>query len=188
MFQAFVFNTVAVTVRHWFQVDREDDEHGTRIEVVRRIRRSHQGSTSTSQPIELNGLIWRADLFDRIGDEPGSMKRAHHHFRFDEAGTSPIGRDWNEELTADPFGWTERKLSDLPALAVAAGVEVSDIDAEAEDLRRALPAIMRAARACAPDLCKSPEQCRLATRDTTEIVRLMTTQFRDDPKDPRLAT
>jgi hypothetical protein len=186
--QAFVFNDVAVTVRHWFEVGEDgDDEHGTRIEVRALRKHPHRGSESAAQIVELDGIIWRADLFDRIGDALGSYGRAHHHAQF--RGIEPAARDWDEELSADPFGWTERMLGDVAALADAAGVTLSDGDEEAADVRRCLPAIMAAAHAYAPDRCVSAEDCLQATRDTRDIVLLMVSQFRapadGGPRDPR---
>ena len=187
MLQAFVFNEVAVVVRHWYEVGQHEEEHGARIEVVRRIRRPHHGSPSSSQVIELdNRIIWRADLFDLIGDEPGNMKRAHHHIRFEGDGSQPFGRDWDEHLSEDPFGWTQKRLSDLNALAAASGVESVGLEADAEDIRRNLPAIMSVVRSCSPERCVSNEQCRQQTRDANEIVQMKVNRCRDDRRDPRL--
>jgi hypothetical protein len=186
MLQAFVFNEVAVVVRHWYEVRPRDEEHGARIEV-RRVSRPDHGRPS-SQVIEVdNRLIWRADLFDLIGEPPGSMNRAHHHLRFESGGTSPVGRDWDDRLSEDPYGWAERRLSDLTALAAASGVESAGLEADAEDIRRHLPAIMSAVRSCGPERCVSSEQCRQQTRDANEIVQLKVDQFRDDRRDPRSA-
>jgi hypothetical protein len=187
MLQAFVFNEVAIVVRHWYEVCKEDEEHGARIEVVRRVGRPHHGSPSSSQVIELdNRLIWRADLFDLIGEEPGNMKRAHHHIRFKNDGSAPLRREWDDDLREDPFGWTETRLSDLNALAAASGAELVEIEADAEDIRRNLPAIMSAVRNCAPERCVSIEHCRQQTRDTNEIVQMKVNRVREDRRDPRL--
>ena len=183
MLQAFVFNELAVVVRHWYEVAPFDEEHGTRLELRRRLRYPHRGSESASQPVGLDGLLWRVDLFDRIGDPPGSLRRAHHHMNLND--TEPIGRDYDDELTADPFGWTESRLSELSRLLDELGVELHDRHDEIADVRRALPSIMSVARSFAPDRCDSPARCLEATRDTTDIVRMMTTQFRDSPTDPR---
>ena len=184
MLQVFAFNELGVMVRHWYEVVEAEEEHGTRIEVRRRTTYPHQGSESAAQLIGFGELIWRADLFDLIGEPPGNMLRAHHHSHCRDY--EPVDRDWDDGLSADPFGWTERRLGSIESLLGDLGAVIEDLDAEADDLRRALPAIMQAARACAPENCHSPQRCRDATRDTREIVTMMTMQFRGDPVDPRL--
>src|SRR3954453_19978800 len=114
MQQIFAFNELAVVVRHWFEVGPEDEEHGARVELRRLVRHPHRGSESAPQVLELDGIVWRADLFDGLNDPPGSWSRAHHHTGFD--GIEPQGRDWDDELTADPIGWTRRRLPAPPGL------------------------------------------------------------------------
>jgi hypothetical protein len=183
MQQVFAFNELAISVRHWFEVGREDDEHGARLEIRRIARHPHRGSESAPQVLELDEIVWRADLFDALDDPPGSWSRAHHHLDWD--GLEPTGRSWDDELSADPLGWTRRQLEDLPALLARRGVELKDADAEAADVRRALPAIMAALEACQPTACGSPRECRAATRDTREITQLMLGMFRGGAPDPR---
>jgi hypothetical protein len=183
--QIFAFNEIAVVVRHWFEVGPDDEEHGARLELRRLVPHEHRGSESAPQVLELDGIVWRADLFDGLDDEPGSWSRAHHHLNFD--GIEPLDRTWDDDLSADPIGWTRRTLEDLPALLAARGVELEDAEGEAADVRRALPAIMAAVEAYRPANCRSPAQCRALTRDTRGLVALMAGMFRDDPRDPRLA-
>jgi hypothetical protein len=179
MLQIFAFNELAIVVRHWFEVGPEDEEHGARVEVRRLKEHPHRGSESAPQILEVDEIVWRADLFESLNDEPGSWSRAHHHLEFD--GIEPPGRDWDEGLTADPIGWTRRKLEDVAALT-----QLEDPDGEAEDVRRALPAIMAAVEAYQPTRCRSPEECRALTRDTREIVAMQARLYRDgDPRDPR---
>jgi hypothetical protein len=185
MLHAFIFDRLAIVVRHWYEVCEDDEEHGTRIEILKRVRPPQRGSASTSQPIELEGLVWRVDLFDLIGDEPGTMARAHHHVRFEPDGNTPDDRDWDPGLSADPFGWTEQRLADLPSLLEEVGLELDDLELEAEDVRDSLPAIMAAARECGPEHCVSTQQCLRATRDIVETVEQMTRQCRGDRRDPR---
>jgi hypothetical protein len=182
--QIFAFNEIAIVVRHWFEVGPEDEEHGARVEVRRLAPHPHRGSESAPQILELDAIVWRADLFDGLEDEPGSWSRAHHHVNFD--GIEPLDRSWDDGLSADPIGWTRRTLEDLPALLADRGVELDDPDGEAEDVRRALPAIMAAIEAYQPSACRSPQECLAATRDTRGIVEMMTGMFRDEPRDPRL--
>lgn len=189
MLQAFVFNETAVVVRHWFEILEDEEEHGTRVELRRLVRHPHRGTESAPQVIELDELIWRADLFDLIGAEPGGFQRAHFHVNYE--GIEPIDRSYDEELSADPFAWLERELGDVEAILRLRSMALEDPAAEAQDIRRALPAIMRAAREAAGERCTSAQQCLEATRDTTEIVALMLSLFRSDapggPRDPRLA-
>ena len=187
MLQAFVFNEIAIIVRHWFEIGPDDNEHGTRIEVRRLVSHEHRGSDSAPQLIEIDDIIWRADLFDSLTDRPGNFARAHHHMHFD--GIEPRTRDWDDGLSADPFGWLEEQLGALPELLSARGAALQDHEGETADVRRHLPAIMSAARRCAATECTSPQQCAGQTRDTTEIVAMQASLFRSDspsgPRDPR---
>jgi hypothetical protein len=184
MLQVFMFNELGVVVRHWYEVVDDDEEHGARIELRRRTGVPHRGSESAAQLLQLDELLWRADLFDLIGPAPGNMQRAHHHVHC--LDNEPVDREWEDELSTDPFGWTERRLAGLEQLLTEVGVSVDDLEGETADLRRALPAIMQVARANAGAECRSPQACRDATRDTREIVAMMTTMFRGDTVDPRL--
>jgi hypothetical protein len=183
MLQVFVFNELAVVIRHWYEVAELDEEHGTRLELRERVRYPHRGSESASQLIGIDRLLWRVDLFDRIGDPPGSMRRAHHHVNL--TSNEPIGRDYDEGLAADPFGWTERRLSDVSLLLDELGIELDNPAQELAEVRRALPSIMLVVRSFAPDSCDSPARCLEATQDTVDVVRMMTSQFRGSAQDPR---
>jgi len=68
---------VAVVVRHWFEIDLEDAsmEHGARIELRELAAHPRRGSESAAQVITLDRPLWRADLFDRLADEPGDLRR-----------------------------------------------------------------------------------------------------------------
>jgi hypothetical protein len=184
MLQVFMFNELGVVVRHWYEVVGDDEEHGTRVELRRRIPVAHRGTESAAQLLQLDELLWRADLFDLIGPAPGNMLRAHHHAHC--LDNEPEDREWDDLLSSDPFGWTERRLGGLEQLLAEIGVTVDDLEGEAADLRRALPSIMEVARANAGAECRSPQSCRDATRDTREIVAMMTMMFRGDTVDPRL--
>src|SRR3954453_12163408 len=185
MQQGFAFNELAIAVRHWFEVGPDDTEHGARLEIRRIARHPHRGSESAPQVLELDEIVWGADLFDWVEDPPGSGSRAHAHLDWD--GIEPTGRSWDDDLSADPLGWTRRQLEDLPALLAARGVELADPEGEAEDVRRALPAIMAAIEAYQPVNCTSPEDCRAATRDTRELTEMMLGMFRPaGAQDPRI--
>jgi hypothetical protein len=187
--QAFIFNEIAITVRHWFEIGPDDDEHGARLEVRRLVSHDHRGSDSAPQLIEIDDIIWRADLFDTLSEEPGNFARAHHHVNFD--GNEPLDRDWDDRLSADPFGWVEERLDALPELLAGLGVELQDVEGEANDVRRSLPAIMAAVRRSAATECTTPQQCADQTRDATEIVAMQASLYRSDspggPRDPRVA-
>jgi hypothetical protein len=187
LLQAFIFNEIAIIVRHWFEIGPDDNEHGTRIEIRRRVSHEHRGSASAPQLIEIDDIIWRADLFDSLSDEPGNFARAHHHMQFD--GIEPVDRDWDDRLSADPFGWLEEQLDALPKLLSARGAAVQDIEGEAADVRRHLPAIMSAAHRCSATECTTPQQCAGQTRDTNEIIAMQASLFRSDlpggSRDPR---
>jgi hypothetical protein len=183
MQHVFAFTELAISVRHWFEVGPEDEEHGARLEIRRIVRHPHRGSESAPQVLELDEIVWRADLFDALGDPPGSWSRAHHHLDWD--GIEPTGRTWDDGLSADPLGWTRRQLEDLPALLDRRGVTLADPGAEAADVRGALPAIMAALEACRPAACRSPQACLAATRDAREITQIMLGMFRAGAPDPR---
>ncbi|MFF5257830.1 hypothetical protein ACFY4C_02715 [Actinomadura viridis] len=189
MLQAFVFDETAIIVRHWFEIGPDADEHGARVEIRRRVRHPHRGSESAPQILELDGLVWRADLFDLVGAEPGNFSCAHHHLNFE--GIEPIDRSWDEELSADPLAWTEARLRDYGSILAARGVVLDDAEAEQRDVLHVLPSIMRAVAEAAGARCLSRRDCLQATRDTTEIVMMMASLFRSDapggPRDPRLA-
>ena len=69
----------AVIVRHWFEIDLTDSsmEHGARVELRELPAQAHRGSESAAQVITLDRPLWRADLFDRLSDRPGSYGVAH---------------------------------------------------------------------------------------------------------------
>ena len=106
----------ALIVRHWFEIDLDDAsmEHGARIELRELAPGAHRGSESAAQLIAADRPLWRADLFDRHGDEPGSFGAAHYHPEF--SGNEPSGRVWDarrqSSLTADPWRWLGRANQD----------------------------------------------------------------------------
>src|SRR6201986_4847114 len=112
MQQVFAFNELAIAVRHWFEIGPQDDEHGARLEIRRVARHPHRGSGSAPRVRELVDLVGRADLLAGVGDPPGSWSRPHHHLDWD--GIEPTGRTWDDDLSADPLGWTRRRLEGLP--------------------------------------------------------------------------
>jgi hypothetical protein len=171
MQQIFAFTKTALVVRHWFEIDLRDAsmEHGCRIELRRLAPHEHRGSESASQLVTLDRPLWRADLFDRVGSAPGSYDVAHFHPSFD--GVEPCPREWNENLTADPWQWLEGQLSSWrtdEASPVAA--------ADAADLVEMARTIVAAGRSFAPERCRSVKDCYRMTADVRESVLLMIKQ------------
>ena len=171
MLHILALSRSAVTVRHWFEIDLNDGsmEHGARIELRERPARAHRGSESAAQVITVDRPIWRADLFDRLDDPPGSFRSAHYHPRF--SGAEPCGRTWDPALTADPWRWLRDQLATLGA---AAGGEPWPLDpADADDLPGLADQVVTLAQRFSPQRCGSASECFRLTRDARETVQLM---------------
>jgi hypothetical protein len=173
MLNAFVYNEVAVVVRHWFEIDLNDShlEHGARIELRLLAAEPHRGTESAAQRVVLDQPLWRADLFDRMDSAPGTFDAAHFHPRF--FGVEPSRRHWSEEINAAPWTWLRDQLADVAAITGAAGTPLHDPVGEGEQLRLDAPAIVAAAQAYGPAQCSSKQQCHAWTRDVTRAVRRM---------------
>jgi hypothetical protein len=162
----------AVIVRHWFEIDLEDAsmEHGVRIELRELAPQPHRGSESAAQVITADRPLWRADLFDRLTDAPGSFGVAHYHPEF--SGNEPSSRHWDPDLTADPWRWLHDQIVGLgrgPGREVWQRLEPADTD----ELSRLADAIVTQARELGPDRCHSAAECFALTRDVRESVQLM---------------
>jgi hypothetical protein len=170
---AFVYNEVAVIVRHWFEIGRSDSqlEHGARIEVRLRAPQPQRGSYAAGQVIVADQPLWRADLFDRVNGVPGGFEAAHFHPRF--IGVEPCERTWAEELKNKPWDWLHGMLSDVADIAATAGAPLADPDAERLDVAADAATIVAAARRRAGSECDSKLRCHEWTRDATSAVRLM---------------
>jgi hypothetical protein len=162
---------VAVVVRHWFEIDLEDAsmEHGARIELRELAAHPHRGSESAAQLITLDRPRWRADLFDRLSDEPGTFGVAHYHPEF--SGYEPCPRVWDPELTARPWRWLRDQLADLGAVQ-AKRPWVLD-PADAAELSGLADTVVGLARQVSPERCHSAAECFGLTRDARESVQLM---------------
>lgn len=173
MLHAFVYNEVAVLVRHWFEIDLADShlEHGARVELRLLDPQAHRGSESAAQHIAVDRPIWRADLFDRLDGVPGDFSAAHFHPHFD--GAEPSGRHWDGEINADPWGWLQGRLCDVAGIAGTAGVTLRDAAGETERVCADAPEIVAAAQRRAPAECRSKERCHAWTSDVVHPVRLM---------------
>jgi hypothetical protein len=167
----------AVIVRHWFEIDLDDAsmEHGVRIELRELSAQPHRGSESAAQLITADRPLWRADLFDRLTDEPGTLSVAHYHPGF--SGNEPSSRNSDPELTANPWRWLHDQmvgLSEGPGREVWQHLEPAD----AEELSRLADAIVTLARELGPDRCHSASECFALTRDARESVQLMISYLR----------
>jgi hypothetical protein len=162
---------VAVVVRHWFEIDLEDAsmEHGARIELRELAAHPRRGSESAAQLITLDRPLWRADLFDRLSDEPGTFGVAHYHPEF--SGHEPCPRVWDPELTARPWRWLRDQLADLGAVQ-AKRPWVLD-PADAAELSGLADTVVGLARQVSPERCHSAAECFGLTRDARESVQLM---------------
>ena len=113
----------AVIVRHWFEIDLADAsmQHGARIEL-RELAAGipRRGSESAAQLVAVNRPLWRADLFDRVTDAPGTFGVAHYHPRF--LGDEPCPRVWDARSSADPWSWLGDQFAQLGAAGAAAAV------------------------------------------------------------------
>jgi hypothetical protein len=161
----------AVIMRHWFEIDLDDAsmEHGARIELRELTGHPHRGSESAAQVITADRPLWRADLFDRLADKPGSYGVAHVHPRF--SGNEPCPRHWDPELTASPWRWLQDQFASLGAGNGGPAWPVAAEDASA--LRGLGPDIVTLASGFAPDRCTSAEECFERTRDVRDAVQLM---------------
>jgi hypothetical protein len=171
MQQVFTFQSSALVLRHWFEIDLDDAsmEHGSRIELRTLAPAQHRGSESAAQLVTVDQPRWRADLFDRLTDPPGSYGVAHYHPRFD--GNEPSARNWDPRLSADPWSWLHDQFSRAGQDPAASGWPVEPQDgAEISGLAGDL---VSAARQFAPELCTSAADCYRRTRDARSSVRLM---------------
>ena len=162
---------VAVVVRHWFEIDLEDAsmEHGARIELRELAAHPRRGSESAAQLITLNRPLWRADLFDRLADEPGTFAVAHYHPEF--SGNEPCPRVWDPELTARPWRWLRDQFARLGAARPDGQWELDPADAA--ELSGLADAVVALARQVSPERCHSAAECFQLTRDARESVQLM---------------
>jgi hypothetical protein len=161
----------AVVVRHWFEIDLDDAsmEHGARIELRELAPQRHRGSESAAQLVTADRPLWRADLFDRLTDVPGSFGVAHYHPEF--SGNEPCDRTWDPELTANPWRWLRDHIANL---GVCPGRKTWQLEpADAKELSGLADVIVLLAREFSSDRCRSAQECFRLTRDARESVRLM---------------
>ena len=171
MQQILALSRCAVIVRHWFEIDLDDAsmEHGARIELRELVPQLRRGSESAAQLVTADRPLWRADLFDRLTDQPGSYSVAHFHPEF--ADNEPCSRVWDAALTASPWDWLRDQMTTAGA---ASGRPAWPIDpADASELSDLADAVVTLARQVAPERCGSADECYRLTRDARESVQLM---------------
>lgn len=147
MLYAFGFDKLGVLVSDLYFVHpapekgQEGAEHGVRLELRQLESGDLKGSVYSARPITAGKPIWRADLLETVDGQPGSFDRTHHHPRF--SGWNESKRVFERELSADPIGWLERKLSDLPSLLAQADVAADTVGpGDLAGLRHAVPEIL----------------------------------------------
>ena len=166
----------AVTIRHWFEINLDDAsmEHGARIEIRELLNHPHRGSESASQLTSVDRPLWRADLFDRLADPPGSFSAAHYHPQF--TGYEPSARFWDAALTADPWTWLADQIT---SLGTAAGGVVWPLNpGDAAELRGLASAVVATAQPFGPAECRSAAECFRLTSDAQDAVQLMIATLR----------
>jgi hypothetical protein len=151
MLCTFAFDRLAVVAADlYFQhpdppKGQEGPEHGVRLELRHVEAGELRGSIYSARPVFLGQAIWRVDLLESVDGRPGSLDRTHHHPRF--SGWDESERVFEEELSADPFGWLEKKLLDLPGVLARAGVAADTASPEdLNGLRTAVPEILASVR------------------------------------------
>jgi hypothetical protein len=173
LLHAFVYDEVAILVRHWFEVSLEDShlEHGARVELRLRTPQPHRGTESAAQRIVADQPLWRADLFDRVDGVRGGFEAAHFHPRF--VGVEPCERHWADVVKAAPWDWLHEQMSDIAAVVAESVPARSVTAADAEQVRADAPTIVAAAQSRAATRCDSKERCHAWTRDAAHSVHLM---------------
>jgi len=147
MLYVFGFDRIAVVVGDLYFVDpqpikgQEGAEHGVRLELRTIQRGALEGSVYSSQRIEIDRPVWRADFLESVDGKPGSFDRTHHHPAF--SGWDPSKRVFVRELSANPLGWLADKLADLDGLLAEAEFPADTAGPrDASDLRDSAPEIV----------------------------------------------
>ena len=181
----FAYRSIAIVVRHWFEIAPQDEEHGCRVELRSVPRLMHRGTESASQMLIIDRALWRADLFDLVGGEPGNFRRAHYHPSF--AYTEPTDRAWDQMLTNDPMSWIVDRLQNLAGTVDDEANAELDLDSDQHAVRRDLEQITRVISLRLGDACPSPQACLSQTGDVRYVVPAMFAQYRSIPRgiDPR---
>ena len=172
----FAYCSIAIVVRHWFEIAPQDEEHGCRVELRSVPRLVHRGTESASQMLIIDRALWRADLFDLVGGEPGNFRRAHYHPSF--AYTEPTDRAWDQRLTNDPMSWIVDRLQNLAGTVDDQAKAELDLDSDQLAVRRDLEQITRVISLRLGEACPSPQACLSQTSDVRYVVPAMFAQYR----------
>src|SRR5262249_18227013 len=149
-------------------------EHGVRIELRELAPQQHRGSESAAQLVTADRPLWRADLFDRLTDVPGSFGIAHYHPEF--SGNEPCDRTWDPELTANPWRWLRDQIANPEA---GPGRKTWQLEpADARELSGLADVIVSQAQGVAPDRCPPAGDGFQLTRDAGASVGLMMESLR----------
>lgn len=147
MLYAFGFERIGVVVSDLYFLNprplegQEGPERGVRLELRVLERQPLRGSIYSAQPIVVDQPLWRVDLLEAVGSEPGSLNRAHHHPAFD--GWEPGGRHFVAELSAAPVDWLAGQLLDLDGILARAGAGPGTAGpGDAAAVRNAVPEIV----------------------------------------------
>jgi hypothetical protein len=143
----FVNGKVAIMIQyceeHYGEVDA-----GARIDL-RRVEQ-YEGAVKREGiegyrilPVSEGG-IWRIDLSTRI-DSERPEQRYHHHPNFRDGDVGP--REFDPELSADAFGWIERRLLDLPDILTRKGFADIGATVDVDRLGKDMPMIRAAIEA-----------------------------------------
>jgi hypothetical protein len=123
MRSAVILGSIAVTTEYW----EERQADGTRETGCRvQLRRVRTVPAPVPPPVprrdavfwSIEEPIWRADLFTEVGGR-GPFDAAHYHPTFDRL--TPCERVGDPVIQADPLGWINRRLADLPAMLTESG-------------------------------------------------------------------
>ena len=116
--RVFLFETLGITAQNWRERAEDGDEIGVRVEI-QCLEEGPGRQEFDAVELRLHDPIFRADLFTLSTGRSGNFDRAHYHDSFTDREPGP--RHFEPELTKDPMGWLEAKLSNLDRLLELAG-------------------------------------------------------------------
>ncbi|MEO3812927.1 hypothetical protein ABGB17_28325 [Sphaerisporangium sp. B11E5] len=141
MIYTFVNGQVAIVVQYWVE-HYEQVDAGARIDIRRAEffeGTAHRDGAQGYRVLPVgDGGIWRIDLSTRI-DSDAPEQRYHHHPDFQNGDVGP--RAFDEELSADPFGWIERRFLELPEILGKKGHPDLQASMDRDQLMKSWPLI-----------------------------------------------
>jgi hypothetical protein len=145
---AVIVDPIAVTTEYWEESQPDGTrETGCRVQL-RRVR-TVPAPVPPPQPRRdavfwsIEEPVWRADLFTVVGGA-SAFDAAHYHPTF--SGLVPCERVADATIEADPYGWIERRLADVPAMLAESGHPELAEGLDADELRQAMPAVLATIR------------------------------------------